>query len=120
MKREINEAARELSVSLEKLGKKSGKGLWLDLAYRVCRPVRRKAQVNLYRLSAAAKKNAGKTLVVPGKVLATGDAPEKTEVACLSCSGSAREKIAKAGGKVISIKELASEKIEPGKVVIVE
>ena len=67
----------------------------------------------------AAAKNAGKTIVVPGKVLATGVAGAKIEVACISCSAAARQKIVKAGGKVISIKQLAQAKPEASKMVII-
>lgn len=119
MKRFINEKSRELGIDLEKLAGKEGIGIWLDLAHRVSRPVRKKAEVNLYALSAAAAKNAGKTIVVPGKVLATGVAGGKIEVACLSCSAAARQKIVKAGGKVLSIKQLASAKPEAKTMVII-
>ncbi len=119
MTRFINEKARQLSIELEKLAGKEKAGIWLDLAHRVSRPVRKKAEVNLYSLSVAAAKNAGKTIVVPGKVLATGVAGAKIEVACLSCSAAARQKIVKAGGKVLSIKQLAAAKPEAGKMVII-
>ncbi len=120
MKREINAKARGLSISLEKLGRKTGKGLWKRLAYSVARPVRKKAEVNLYELSEAAGKNAGKTLVVAGKVLATGEATGKMEVACISCSAAAKQKIINAGGKVMGIGELLSTSPDAGKVVIIE
>ena len=120
MKRFVNEKSRELSIDLEKLAGKEGRGIWQDLAYRVSRPVRQKAEVNLYSLSEMAAKNGGKTLVVPGKVLATGVAGPKIEVACLSCSATARQKIVKAGGKVLTIKQLAAAKPAPKTMVIIQ
>ena len=120
MKREMNAKARGLSVDLEKLGKAQKKNAWLGLAYRVSRPVRQKAEVNLFELSKAAKRNSGKMLVVAGKVLATGDASGKIEVACIACSATARQKITKAGGEVLSIKEFISSKPAANKMVIIE
>ena len=120
MKRQVNEKVLELSVDLEKLGKKSKKALWLDLAERVLVPVRKRAEVNVYELGEVAKKNSSKILVVPGKILGAGDANGKIEVACMGCSSTAKRKILKAGGKVLGIKELLASKPAASKVVIVE
>lgn len=120
MKREVNEKNRKLGIELEKLSKKTKKNVWRDLAERIVTPVRRRAEVNVYELSKLAKKNKGKTLVVPGKVIAAGDATEKMEVACIACSQGAKKKIAKTGGKVLTISGLLAEKAEAKKLVIVE
>ena len=120
MKRRINPKVRGLSIDLDRQGTKTKKGVWFDLAERVSKPVRKRAEINLYRLSEAAEINKGKLLVVPGKVLSGGEAKAKMEVACMSCSKSAREKITNAGGIVIGINELMDGKHPENKIAIVQ
>ncbi len=114
------ESTRELIVDLEKKGKKVQKAVWKKLSQKLARPTRQRAEINVYRLSEIALKNAGRVLVVPGKILSKGDVAGKIEVACFSCSKKAKEKIGKAGGKVMSLKELIESKTEPSKMVIVQ
>ncbi len=49
------------------------------------------------------------TVIVPGKVLGTGELDKAVIVAALKFSRSAKEKIIKAGGKVMTISELAKQ-----------
>ena len=115
-----NEKTREIIVDLDKFGKKAKKELWRDLAERIGKPSRHRASINVYKLSRLAKANAGKVLVVPGKVLAKGNAETIIEVACLACSGKARREIENAKGKVMSFKELLASKPHADKMVIVQ
>ena len=112
------QGTREIIVDLDKHGKESRKSVWRDLAERVAKPSRLRASVNIYKLSKLAKANPGKILVVPGKVLAKGIADTKIDVACLACSAQARVEIAKAKGKVMSLKELIASKTGADKLVI--
>jgi len=48
-------------------------------------------------------------IIVPGKVLGSGVITKRVSVAAWKFSKSAREKIEKAGGRVMSIRELMSE-----------
>src|SRR3989338_3798779 len=114
-----SEMTREIIVDLEKEGKKSGKAVWLKISERLSASSRRRAQVNVYSLSELAKKNPGKILVVPGKVLSKGNAEGKIEVACFACSEKARKAMEGAKGKVMTLKELIAPKTAPGKMVIV-
>ena len=116
----MNEELRRVIVSLEKQGRKTGKKVWKDLSQRLSRPSRNRTSVNLYRLEALAGKNAGKTFVVPGKVLSTGSLNSKIEVACLSCSEKAAEKIVALKGKVVPLRKLIELNPEAGKMVIVQ
>ncbi|VVC00581.1 50S ribosomal protein L18e [uncultured archaeon] len=120
MKRTVNSDTRGLGIMLGRLATKSKKGVWADLAEKVTAPVRKKAEINVYRLSVVAAANKGKILVVPGKVLSAGESAKGIEVACLSCSKAARDKITKAGGKVMGIMELIESKASASKVVIVQ
>ena len=44
-------------------------------------------------------------VLVPGKLLSEGIAEKGMQVACLSASEKAREKVEKAGGKILSLEE---------------
>ena len=120
MKREINDKIRRAGIALEKLGKKAKKAVWLDISGKIMAPVRKRAEVNVYELEELAKSNSGKILVVPGKVIASGDAKSKIEVACMNCSKSARQKIENAGGKIMTIEELCEAKPAASKMVIIQ
>ncbi|HNV01647.1 MAG TPA: 50S ribosomal protein L18e [archaeon] len=97
----------KLVASLEKAARKTKKAIWSDLAEKLMSRRRAKKQINLDKLSALAKQFKGKTLVVPGKVLAKGELTEKVTIVAISASESAKEKIAKSG-KYIPLIELAN------------
>jgi len=115
-----NKSTRELIVDLEKAGKKLDKKVWGEIAYRLSAPSRRRAQINVYKLSILAKKNKGRILVVPGKVLSNGKVDGLIEVACFSISAKAKEAIEEAKGKVMSLKDLIESKAASNKMVIVQ
>jgi large subunit ribosomal protein L18e len=60
--------------------------------------------VNLYKLNKYTKEN--ETIIVPGKLLGTGEVDHKVTVAALSFSESAKEKLEKNKSTVYSIHEL--------------
>lgn len=80
---------------------------WKSVAFRLSTPRNLRAEVNLSKLSRMA--SDGFTLVVPGKVLGTGNMAEKTRVAAFAFSESAVEKIKKAGGKALTLEVLFKE-----------
>jgi large subunit ribosomal protein L18e len=88
--------------------KRQKKPLWKILARELSKSRRTRCQVNLGRINRYAKK--GEVIVVPGKVMGSGDAPEKTVIAAWAFTASAQEKIKKAKGKALSIKELVKAK----------
>jgi large subunit ribosomal protein L18e len=57
-------------------------------------------------------------VVVPGKVLASGELDHEVSVAALSFSKAAREKIEKAKGKALTIMELVSKNPKGTKVML--
>lgn len=115
-----NKATREIIVDLEKHGKKTKKKVWIDISKRLAGPSRGRTAVNVYEINKLAGKNKGKVFVVLGKLLSKGDIEEKAEIACLSVSKKAKEKVAKAGGKVYSMKELVKMNPEAGKIMVVQ
>lgn len=78
--------------------------VWRDIADRLMKPKSQWAEVNLSRIERYAADD--ETIIVPGKVLGAGALNKKVNVAAFRCSEAARKKIAKAGGKSISIDEL--------------
>ncbi len=90
----------KLISGLEQTAKKNKAPIWKRAAELLSRPTRKRVEVNLVKLG----KLTGQVLV-PGKVLSVGIGSKAT-IAAFSFSSKAREKIAKTGGKTISIKQL--------------
>ncbi|MEK6959431.1 MAG: 50S ribosomal protein L18e [archaeon] len=106
-----------LIASLEKLSRKTKKPIWGDLAERLGKPTRHNVVINLFELDKLAKQFSGKTLIVPGKVLATGELTEKAKIVAVQAS----EK-AVATGKVILMKDFleGAEKIKVSDLIIIK
>jgi large subunit ribosomal protein L18e len=78
--------------------------IWKDIAARLEKSSKNWPEVNLNRIS----KYTGdkETALIPGKVLSDGELTKKVTIAAWAFSDKAEEKIKKAGGKSISIKDL--------------
>ncbi len=96
-----------------KIKKKSGK-VWKVVAERITGPRQNLAEVNLSRLDRFTKD--GEIVVIPGKLLAYGNINHKVIVGALSFSQSAKKKVEAAGGKCMTLEEIA-EKYQDGKKV---
>jgi large subunit ribosomal protein L18e len=90
--------------------------VWRDIALRLEGPSRNWAEVNISRLDRYAGEN--ETVVVPGKLLGSGEIGKKVTVAAYRFSGQAKEKIVKAGGKDLSIEELMAKNPKGSKIRI--
>jgi len=93
--------------SLKKASRENGSEIWRDIAQRLEKPSRNWAEVNLSKLELFA--NEGDIIVVAGKVLGAGDLNKKLTVAAFKFSVSAAKKIEDAGGRKLTIPELAKE-----------
>ena len=78
--------------------------LWRRIADDLEMSTRRRREVNLFRLDRHTK--ADELVIVPGKVLGTGDLGHKVTVAAFNFSSSAVEKIKKANGTCLTISEM--------------
>jgi len=107
---------RALINALKKTSTKHNVGIWKRVAELVARPARKRATVNVGKISRHT--NAGDIIVVPGKVLGSGNLSHKVTVAALNASTSARTVIIGAGGTLISINELLT-KVPKGKGVTI-
>ncbi|MFH0890024.1 MAG: 50S ribosomal protein L18e [Candidatus Aenigmatarchaeota archaeon] len=96
-----NENIAHLIKDLKKLDASA----WKRVASELNGSTRRMPEVNL---SSIAQHPAG-TVLVPGSVLGYGEITKAVTVAAFRFSKSAKEKITKAGGRTITINELAKE-----------
>jgi len=97
---------RQLGVKLEKTRKKAK--VWGVLSKMVQRPRRSLPSINLARLSRITSR--GEIVAIPGKVLGGGKLDHPLTVAALHFSLSAAKAIEGAGGKVLSLSELAEQR----------
>jgi large subunit ribosomal protein L18e len=91
--------------------------IWRDIAIRISKPRRLRAEVNISKIARYTKE--GDAIVVPGKVLGSGEIKHKVTVGAFSFSKSAEEKIKSCGGKCLSLVEIA-EKYPKGNLKIIK
>ena len=94
--RELKNRSRDQSVEL-----------WKRVANDLEKPTRQRRVVNLSSISRYTKEN--ETIVVPGKVLGAGILEHKLTICAFQFSGGAKEKIEKAGSKIIPLLELSKD-----------
>nr|MDO8098005.1 50S ribosomal protein L18e [Candidatus Njordarchaeota archaeon] len=92
--------------------------IWRRVSEIISKPRRNKAEVNISRINRYTKPKD--VVVVPGKVLASGDLDHEVSVAALSFSSVAKEKIEKVRGKALTIMELVSKNPKGTKVTLME
>ncbi len=98
----------ELIENLLRQSREHEAKIWRDVAERLAKSRKNWAEVNIGRVARHASK--GETILVPGKLLGSGEIDFPVTVASFKASASAVEKIEKAGGKVITIEQLMKER----------
>lgn len=101
-----NTQLRSLITELRAQASMQKVALWRRLADDLEVSSRQRRHVNLHHIARHCKEND--FVVVPGKVLGTGDAPHKVNIAAFTFSQSAKEKITKAHGECLTIRELVT------------
>jgi len=76
---------------------------WLEVGNFISTPKRKMAKINIFEINKQAKE--GDTIVVPGKVLGTGEIDKKIKIVALSFSAKALKKLKKTGSQAIKIKD---------------
>ena len=107
---------RNLIGELKKVSSEQDVKIWKRLALDLEKSTRSKRIVNLSRLDRFTSDN--EVIVVPGKVLGTGDLNHKLTVAAFSFSESAKEKI-NTKGKTMSLSELLQSNPKGNKIRII-
>lgn len=102
-----NENLSKLIKELKKLSYSQKTGIWKRVATDLERSTRNRRIVNLNRINKFAKD--GESIIVPGKVLGTGDLERKVNVAAFAFSDSCLKKINDAKGKTFTIQEIMKE-----------
>ena len=93
-------------IRITLLLKKQKKPFWLAVANLLLKPRRNKVAVNLTKINKLTKAND--SVIVPGKVLSSGELEHNVTIAAFSSSKETQEKI-KAKGKLITIEELLKQ-----------
>lgn len=114
--RKTNTQLVEVINQLKAQSRDTGAALWRDVAMRLSKSRKNWAQPNLSRISRHAPEGA--TVLVPGKLLGSGELSGEHTIAAYSVSTGAREKIEAAGGRVLTYSELMNENPEGKGVVI--
>ena len=112
-----NPQVLQLIRYLKKQSREKDAAIWLDVAEKLSKPSRQRIVVNLSKLNRYTGKSG--TIVVPGKVLASGTLDHAVTVAAFDASDKAKEKIAAAKAKYISIIELVEKNPQGSNVIII-
>lgn len=110
-----NIQTQKLLGDLKELGRKQNALIWRLVAEELAKPTRRRREVNIGSIDLASDENS--TVLVPGKVLSSGELTKKVTVAAWKFSGKAKEKINKKG-KALTIQELMKANPKGSKVRI--
>lgn len=105
--RKSNPALVGLISDLKTAGRTNEAPIWRDIALRLERPSRHWAQVNVSKVAAHAR--AGENVIVPGKLLGSGELSTACTIVAYQASASAVAKVAAAGGKVLTLAEGVSQ-----------
>jgi len=102
---------------LKKESREKQAGIWLDIAEYLSKTRSQRISVNLSKISRNTKRSD--VIVVPGKILGSGSINHAVTVASFGASEKAKEKLAGAKGKYISIPELLAKNPKGANVKII-
>ena len=105
--RKTNARLVDVISQLKAQSRDTGAAVWRDVAMRLSKSRKNWAQPNLSRVSRYAPEGA--TILVPGKLLGSGELSANHTIAAYSVSNGAREKIEAAGGRFMTYGELMNE-----------
>ena len=112
-----NPQVLQLIEYLRKQSREKDAAIWLDVAAKLSKPSRQRIAVNLSKLNRVTEKNA--TVVVPGKVLASGALDHSVTVAAFDASDKAKAKLSAAKAKYLTITELVEKNPKGSNVIII-
>ncbi len=102
-----NPVLLRLIMELKKRSNEQNAQIWKRVANDLEKPTRQRRVVNLSSISRYTKEN--EVIVVPGKILGAGTLAHKLTISAFQFSNGAKEKIEKAGAKVVPLLELSRE-----------
>jgi large subunit ribosomal protein L18e len=99
-----NQVVIQMVKTLRGASKKNNAPIWEKLAELALKPTRAKRTLNLGQIDKFASDND--VIIVPGKVLGTGNLSHKITLCSFSISASGAKKIAESGGKILDISQI--------------
>lgn len=102
-----NPILKQLIHELKKLSNIEENKLWKRIAVDLEKPTRNRRAVNLSKINRVTE--AKETIIVPGKVLASGELNHELTIAAFTFSKEAKTNIKKSKSKAISIQELMKQ-----------
>ena len=102
-----NQVLLRIIMELKRRSYEQNTNIWRRVASDLEKPTRQRRVVNLTSISRYTKED--EVIVVPGKVLGAGDLNHKLTISAFQFSNGAKEKIEKAGAKIITLLELSKE-----------
>jgi len=111
-----NPLLRSLIAELKKRSSEQSVNIWKRIASDLEKPTRQRRAVNLSRIDRNAKDN--EIVVIPGKVLGSGDLSHKLTISAYQFSQQAKDKIEKAGSVMVNLLELSKDKPDGKKIKI--
>jgi len=103
----VNQVVQRLAYDLKKASKSNDAPIWLKMSKLALKPSKVRRVLNLNKIAQLTKE--GDVIVVPGKVLGTGNISHKITLCPFSISNVAATKIIEAGGKISSFDELTKQ-----------
>jgi large subunit ribosomal protein L18e len=102
---------------LKKQSVEKDAGIWRDVAKHLAKTRQNRAAVNLSSINRHTQK--GDAIIVPGKIIGSGSLDHSVTVAAFSASEKAKEKLAAAKAKYLSIPELVEKNPKGANVKII-
>ena len=102
-----NQPVLKMAKELKKASRKNDAPIWSTLAKFALKPSSAKRTVNLNKINELTKEND--IVVIPGKVLGTGNISKKITLCSFSISLSAAKKILDSGGKILNFEDMIEE-----------
>jgi large subunit ribosomal protein L18e len=99
-----NPKTRRIIKMLRKASRTNNADIWRTLSESLSAPTRKSVSINLGKIEKLTEKDD--FVAIPGKVLGFGNLSKKVDIAALSFSQAARQKIAQAGGRAVSLEAL--------------
>ena len=112
-----NPLLEDLIGELKKRSNEQSVNLWRRIALDLEKPTRQRRAINLSRINRYTEEND--FVVVPGKVLGAGILEHKLTISAYQFSQQAKDKLQKAGAKIIPLLDLCKEKPDGKKIRII-
>ncbi|MFZ1076124.1 MAG: 50S ribosomal protein L18e [Nitrosotalea sp.] len=99
-----NQVVIRMAKELKVASKKNKAPIWLRLSEMALKPTRTRRVLNLGQIDKSVNDND--TVIVPGKVLGTGNISHKITLCSFSISTTGAKKVTQSGGKIIDFAQL--------------